>query len=342
MNLDEVIEALRLKPDGHLYHREGQTLEFKEQFNFAGLAEYFRDFAAFANNKGGYLIYGVTDSPRALKGLSKTALNQFEKIDPERISGFLIDIFNGHIEWESAILKLNNLIFGVFKIYPAVVKPIIAKKDEGRENIIKNGEIYFRYGGRTQKIKYSEIEAIINSRIKNNNDQWLDLMAKIGKAGPNNAAILDTENSLIQKEDATIMVIDNDLANKLKFIKEGQFVEKHGATTLQLVGDVLPIDKVEVIKKVKENLLKEYPLSATQLANEVQCKCNNCRHNSTWRIIAENDLKNNPDYSTYNFRNKQQEDNYINNRILPSGTPSIYKESAVDFIINIFQDEEKK
>ena len=38
-------ELLELRPDGNLYHRESQTLEFKESFNFAGLAEYFRDFA---------------------------------------------------------------------------------------------------------------------------------------------------------------------------------------------------------------------------------------------------------------------------------------------------------
>jgi predicted HTH transcriptional regulator len=50
--------------DKYLYHREGQELEFKEQFNLAGLVDYFRDFAAFANNRGRYLIFGVKDSPR--------------------------------------------------------------------------------------------------------------------------------------------------------------------------------------------------------------------------------------------------------------------------------------
>ena len=338
----EILEILRLKADGHLFHREGQTVEFKEQFNFAGLADYFRDFAAFANNKGGYLIHGVTDCPRSLKGLSQSAINQFEKIDPEKISGYLLDIFNGHIEWKQSIVKIQELSFGVFKIYPATIKPIIAKKNEGKEQVIKNGEIYFRYGGRTQKIRYSELEAIINSRIKENNSQWLDLMAKIGKAGPTNAAILDTEKSLIQKNDATIMVIDDDLAKKLKFIKKGEFVEKRGSKTLQLIGDVVPIDKVEVIKKVKENLLKEYPLSALQLAKEVQKQCQSCTNNSTWRIISENELKNNLDYSTYNFRNKQQEDNYHKNGILPIGTPSIYKDSSIDFIINVFNSENEK
>lgn len=53
----DVHELLRTKGEGdYLYHREGQELEFKEQFNLAGLADYFRDFAAFANNRGGYLI----------------------------------------------------------------------------------------------------------------------------------------------------------------------------------------------------------------------------------------------------------------------------------------------
>lgn len=331
-----------MKQNGHVHHREGQTLEFKESFNFAGLEDYFRDFAAFSNNKGGYLIHGVADSPRTLIGLSKSATDQFEKIDPEKISGFLINIFNGHIQWEQQLFKINNLNFGVFKIYPAIVKPIIAKKDEGKDQTIKNGEIYFRYGGRTQKIKYSELEAIINARIKRNNDQWLDLMSKIGKAGPNNAAILDTEKSLIQKDDAKIMVIDEDLAKKIKFIKQGDFVEKKGATTLKLVGDIVPIDKVEVVKKVKENLLKEYPLSATQVANQVTQRYPKCKKNDVWRIIRENGLKENLDYSTYNFRNMKHKTEYKNSGKISGGTPSIFKESAVDFIIEICKQENEE
>ena len=86
----QLLEQLRLTDTGKVYHRESQTLEFKESFNFAGLEEYLKDFAAFANNKGGILVFGVTDSPnREPKGLSKKGHEQFEKIDPEKISGFL-------------------------------------------------------------------------------------------------------------------------------------------------------------------------------------------------------------------------------------------------------------
>lgn len=333
-----VKELLKTKSNGQLHHRENQELEFKEQFNLAGLGDYFRDFSAFANNKGGYLIFGVTDTPRKLKGLSATSLEQFEKIDPEKITGFLLDIFSGNISWEQITFKHNNKDFGIFKIEQAQVKPIIAKKDEGKEQLIKNGEIYYRYGGRTQKIQFPELESIINKRIQHNNSQWLDLMSKIGKAGPNNAAILDTEKSVIEKGDAKILVVDEELANKLTFIREGEFVEKKGATTLKLVGDVVPIEKVDVIKKVKENLIKEYPLSATELIEEIKKKIPECKQGEIHKIIRENKIKDDNEYCAYNFRNKKQEEEYKTTMKLPKNIPCIYKNKTVDFIVQIHKN----
>ena len=124
-------------------------------------------------------------------------------------------------------------------------------------------------------------------------------MSKIGKAGPNNAAILDTEKSVIEKGDAKILVVDEELANKLTFIREGEFVEKKGATTLKLVGDVVPIEKVDVIKKVKENLIKEYPLSATELIEEIKKKIPECKQGEIHKIIRENKIKDDSEYCHY-------------------------------------------
>ncbi|MDO5981270.1 ATP-binding protein [Flavivirga spongiicola] len=336
----QVEEILRVADSGYLFHREGQELEFKEQFNFSSLADYFRDFAAFSNNKGGYLVFGVQDSPRIPNGLSASALDQFIKIDPEKITGYLLNIFSGNINWEQAEFEIDGKHFGVFRIYSAKTKPIIAKKDEGKEQIIKNGEIYFRYGGRTQKIQFPELEAIINKRVEQNNSQWLDLMSKIGKAGPENAAILDTEKSIIEKENSKILVVDEKLASKLKFIKEGEFVEKKGATTLKLVGDVTPIDHIEVVKKVKEDLIKRFPFSATELAKEVKRLVPSSSQSDVWKVISENDLKNNFDYSAYNFRNKQKEDDYKKTGNKP-GCPSIYNQNAIEFVANIVKQIDK-
>ncbi len=334
---EDVIQELLRTKDEHLFHREGQELEFKEQFNLSGLADYFRDFAAFSNNKGGYLIFGVTDSPRTPQGLSESSLKQFNKVDPEKISGYLLEIFSANISWEQATIALNSKSFGVFRIYEAAMKPVIAKKDEGKDQTIKSGEIYYRYGGRTQKIRYAELESIIDRRVEQNNKEWLDLMAKIGKAGPQNAAILDTKKALIEKDESQVLVLDEDLAQKLKFVKEGQFIEKDGAPTLKLVGDVVPIDNIEVIKKVKENLLKNYPFSAMELVEEVKKVLPSASQNDIWRTIKENDLKSNPDYSVYNFRNKRQEDNFKATGTIPSVTPSIFNVKAIDFIVNVLR-----
>lgn len=322
-----------------LFHREGQELEFKEQFSLAALADYFRDFSAFSNNRGGHIIFGIKDSPRIISGLSKKSIEQIEKIDPEKFTGFLLDIFSSDIRWEVALIKVGGVNLGVFKIYEALNKPVIAKKNEGKNEIIKNGEVYYRYGGRTQKIQSAELESIIGKRVEANNQKWLDLVKKIGKAGPQNAAILDTERSIIEKDDNQVLVLDEELATKLKFIKEGQFVEKEGAATLKLIGDIVPIDKVEVVRRVKEYLTKAYPLSALELVDEVQKKHPTAKQGEVWRAIAENDLKNNLDYAAYNFRNKKQEDTYKKSGVLPKATPSIYNENTVNYIVRILKDK---
>ena len=336
MNENVILELLRTKGNS-LFHRESQELEFKEQFNFAGLADYFRDFAAFANNRGGYLIFGVKDSPRILSGLTRESLNQFEKIDPEKITGYLIDFFSPSIDWEQAVVTIGNMSFGIFRIFEAATKPVIAKKSDDRDTI-RSGEIYFRYGGRSQKILYPELEAIINKRIARTNSQWVQLMHKIGKVGPSNAAILDTEEGIIEKDPNNILVIDEELIEKIKFIKEGSFVEKDGTSTLRLIGDVVPVTQVEITKKIKEHTLKQYPLSATELAHAVCEIVPNIGSQEVWTAIKENGIKFNPDYSIFNFRNKKSEDEYLENGTIPAATPSIYNHKALEYIVNILKE----
>ncbi len=343
-NLNEniIYEFLKLKDDGNLFHRESQYLEFKESFNLAGLADYYRDFVAFANNKGGYLIFGVKDRPRReLVGLSARATEQFDKLDPETVSGHLLDLFSSNIVWEHEIYKLGEMTFGTFYIHESTLKPVISKKDEGKELILKNGEIYFRYGGRTQKIQFAELEIIINKRIEQNNNQWLDLVQKIAKSGPQNAAILDSEKGIIEKGDSQILVMDEELLSGFQLIREGEFSEIKGAKTLKLVGNITTINQVEVIKKVKEDKLKEYPLSAAELVIEIRKREPNFNINRIWEIIKENYIKENRDYSDYSFRNQKHRLNYENNRVLAHGTSSIYKQSAVDLIVSIHKHESK-
>lgn len=243
------------------------------------------------------------------------------------------------IDYEMASFDIDGKVFGVMRIFPSILKPVIAKKDEGKNQTIKNGEIYYRYGGRTQKIQFAELSAIIDGRVRQTNDSWIDLVQKIGQAGPANAAILDTEEAVIGKSDRQILVVDENLAKKLKFIKEGQFTETDGDPTLQLVGDVVPVSQVDVIKRIRENLHKDYPHSAMELVEEVKKVEPGAKQGLVWKAIADNDLKCNRQYSAYVFRNKKQEDKYKETGYVPAATPSIYNKAAVDFIARVIGDE---
>jgi len=332
-------DLLKQKSNGQLHHRESQILEFKESFNLNGLAEYFKDFAAFSNNQGGYMIFGVTNSPRTLVGLSSAAADQFEKIDEEKITGFLLEIFSGKINWSKHIFSKDSKKFGVFYIEEAQAKPSIAKKDEGRDQEIKNGEIYYRYAGRTQKIEYAELNFLIENRVKTLNTEWMSLMSKIAQVGPENAAILDTERGLIEKSQTQALLIDETLLRKIKFIKEGSFDEVKGAQTLKIVGDVRPINQAEVVKTVHRRLIDQYPFSCARLIQEIRKEVPTVNQNHIYEIIKEQNVKQNINYSAYNFRSKEQEETAKAAGKIPSGVPSIYNQNAVNFIIRILKNK---
>lgn len=334
---DKIIsELLKLKTDGGLYHREAKDLEFKESFNLAGIGEYLKDFSAFANNQGGYLIFGVTNSPRKLKGLSERSKSQFTAIDEERISGFINEYFSPYIDWEIGNYEIEGNFFGILYIYKSSQKPVICKKDNS--DILKNGHIYYRYAGRTQVVEFAELSHIIENRIRDNNDLWVQKVKSIGEAGPSNIGILNTQKGIIESAGRSLL-IDEDLIKKIKFIKEGQFSEKYGAKTLKLVGDVSSIEKVEIEKIVKKRLIDEYPLSYEKLEKEIRRLIPGIKVNRIQRIMKDNNIKSDVTYSAYNFRNKDQEDEYRKTGVIPQATASLYNHKAVDFIVKIINNE---
>lgn len=180
---------------------------------------------------------------------------------------------------------------------------------------------------------------MINHRISINNSQWMGLVQKIGKTGPQNATILNVDKGILETNLSRTLIIDENLLKDIRFIKEGEFNEKKGEKTLKLVGNVVPIEKVEIIKKEIENKLKSFPLTAKDLMNKVKTSAPDIKQNRIWGIIKENDLKQNKIYSDYVFRSNRQQEDYETKGVLPKGITSIYNQSAVDFILKIHNNE---
>lgn len=276
--------------------RETSQVEFKENFNWANKDKYVRSMASFANNRGGYLVFGIANKPRIFTGLQS---NNFEDLDEAEISGYLNGLLSPEIEYEKFVVEKNGRKAGILYTYSAGDKPIIAIKNDGSS--IKEAEIYYRYNARNDKIKYSELKSLFDQTREKETERWMKLFERVSKIGLSSAAIMDITHGTIEGEKNTLL-IDKDLIPKLKFIKEGQFSET-GKPTLKLIGDVRPIS-VSAARPVagelrltddpsapavrEEAILKAYPLDYSQLVKELLSRYSDLKlNNAFYRLKKE-------------------------------------------------------
>ncbi len=253
LSAEKLTSIFRTSPKDPLriINREGTTIEFKESYSHAGMAQYFKTMAAFANNVGGYIIFGVGDKPRRLLGLKDKHLNQFEDLKVEDLTNNLCEYFSPEIRWEHCTFEYKEMRFGVIYTHPLEHKPCICKKmydSQDTKYTLKEGDIYYRYGGRSERIHYEELSAIIDASRRLEEQNWMRFLKRAAKIGIENASLLDLgSGELYGKSDS--VVIDKDLLSKIVFIKEGEFVEKKGAPTLRLIGDVKIVESGRMIVK---------------------------------------------------------------------------------------------
>ncbi|PJA14431.1 hypothetical protein COX64_02135, partial [Candidatus Dojkabacteria bacterium CG_4_10_14_0_2_um_filter_Dojkabacteria_WS6_41_15] len=190
---------------------------------------------------------------------------------------------------------------------------------------------------RTQKVLFAELNNIIQQRINKTNLHWSNLMQKIARIKPENAAILDTEKGIIEKNESNVLVIDESLLKQIKFIKEGQFNQKTGTTTLKLVGEVQPVSSIEVTKVRRRNLLELYPFTYKELESEIKIVLPNAKPSEIHEVIKDNAIKADPTYSVFCFRSRTQEEKYESDAIPPTSVNSIYNRAAIEFIVKVLQ-----
>ena len=219
-------------------------------------------------------------------------------------------------------------------IAPAKIKPVIAiKNDKGG---IQAGCIYYRYQAENRLIGSNELQQMIEARIRDLSETILTKhLSTILKNGIDNSAVLNIDTGQVDGK-AGSFLIDEDLLPKIRFIKEGEFQEKSGTPTLKLVGEIKATSTI--IKTQKEELINLYPHSWTELEKSVKKKEPSVTRSMINRVIREHNLKSDTNYSAYNFRNKQQQENYLATGVIPKGTPSIYNQAAVDFVTEKIAD----
>lgn len=218
-----------------LKHRENTELEFKENFNKNDFALYSKTLSAFANNRGGIIIFGVKDRPREATGMTN---KNFEDLDNKELAHFLNEHFAPEIQFETFNFSNESKNFGVIQVFEADNKPVVCIKNGGKKQEIQETEIYYRYSGRTQKIKYSELKKILDKNLEIERQKWREHIENIAKIGVKNVKMLDLLRGEIDTGNGKKIVINKDLLKNINLVTEGKFVEKDGVPTLKLIGKI--------------------------------------------------------------------------------------------------------
>lgn len=229
---------------------EGADCESKREFDLKKPVHMVRTIAAMANNRGGFLFYGVEDHSQEVVGLVN---DKFENTDIARIVDVVRKYMAPTPDFKKFEIEIGALKVGVLFIEPYVVPPIVITKHDDK---VAEGDILFRYPGRSERIKPNDLFDLLRRRDLGAATNLLNSAQHIARIGSDRAVILNTDVNKIDLEKKTIL-IDSKLAEQLKFIKEGSFEEKEGAPTLKLVGDV---SLAETVKGETEVVIHEKAL----------------------------------------------------------------------------------
>lgn len=279
MNHEETVrKALSIRTaTGILKSRESNTVEFKENFNKNSTAKYAKTMAAYSNNRGGYIVFGVKDAPRTITGLKN---ENFENMNQEQFSEAINSLFAPEMVWDCGSFTMEvpttdgtggmqNLKIGWIYAAEAEYKPIIAQKTNDGEKI-NSGDVYYRYRARSEKIKFAEMSRIIEERTTKEREGLLKLFEVIRESKTANLGIVNYSNGKISTPYGIDVAFDRKLVTqvlkKAKFIKEGSFSETEGIPVIKVTGN---IDLAEEVPVPEGNPDETHPYIQRQLAEKL-------------------------------------------------------------------------
>lgn len=143
------------------FNSETTDLDYKEIFKISDAkskTEFIKDICAFANTKGGYLLYGINNDNEWI-GLDERS---DAKVDDADIANIIDDFVDGHIDCLVNTIEIDNRYFVVVYVFPS--SSILPFKKDGQYNkknwktgkaepvcAFKKGDVYCRRHSRSIK-----------------------------------------------------------------------------------------------------------------------------------------------------------------------------------------------
>ncbi|MFN8298374.1 MAG: ATP-binding protein [Chitinophagales bacterium] len=173
--LDESILMALLANDGtSVFSNESDIIEFKSEFDWSNKekrAKYCKSFAAFSNNKGGYLFFGIDDKTKTILGITG-----FDQVDSASISDHINNYFAPGITFHKRSIALANKQIGIIYIEKCHDIPTICIK--GFDTILKDGALFYRYPGKSDYINGTDLIHLLH-QLKSQESKESVLLKKL-------------------------------------------------------------------------------------------------------------------------------------------------------------------
>lgn len=248
----KVLRSMFIREAGTWRLAGGETDRTECKANFRvqpaeSFSKALRAIAGLANNKGGYLFFGVTDGSFQADGLADET---FAKCDIGLVNRVLAGSLDPIPHVTKALIELGGKQVGVLYVEKHDHGPVVAIKNIGQD--VKEGGIYFRYVGETRLIKPGELRQIIAAREQR---AIAEFSARMGRVATGKEATIDLDSGEVAGTSGKF-VIDKSLLPNIQFLREGDFSQTKGAPALRLIGDVEPVSEAERArtKIIRENV----------------------------------------------------------------------------------------
>lgn len=235
----EVIDRLGIaQNEGGVFRvtaRESTTLEFKAILDITTFKKCIKTIAAFANQQGGMIVFGVRDRPREIVGIGNQQLD--EGLQSEQLVRNLVPYpTTSYLEFEHEGFRL-----AVLEVDPLRKPPCIAIRDltagANEDLMLKQGTIYARRRGQTAPITGEEFSQILLSRDETIREEIFGFLSRGRSIGFERAVVADTRGNAENPEGLTFY-LPAEAAHELNVIDRARLVEDGGAEAYEIRGNV--------------------------------------------------------------------------------------------------------
>lgn len=273
--------------DGRYVLRGGETdeIECKQTFHGPGHDRLLRAVAALANNKGGYIFYGVENATSILVGLKDDRL---KNTDPNQFTQSIRSAMEPCPRFDIGTADLSGAKLGAIYVHAEAEAPVISTKDL---DSFKAGVVYYRYSGESRAIAGPDFRRLLAARDRRARQEAAELARRVVELGTD-AALLDLKSGQIEGRTGSLYV-SPELLQKMQFIREGEFVQKDGAAALRVVGDVKVANSsadVLIREKIVRHGITDYAvldnfLRQEQVQHPAAYILHSCHTNKKWLPI---------------------------------------------------------